>query len=57
MWRKTLYITEGQNRQLKELAAKAGVSRNEVIRRALDRYLKESAPKGHADRKDRPAQL
>jgi metal-responsive CopG/Arc/MetJ family transcriptional regulator len=57
MWRKTIYITEEQNRRLKELAAEGRASRNELIRRALDRYLeKRSAPDDHAGHKDRRAQ-
>jgi metal-responsive CopG/Arc/MetJ family transcriptional regulator len=57
MWRKTLYIIEEQNRRLKERAAQIGTSRNELIRRALDRYLeKASAQHKHPDPKDRPAQ-
>jgi hypothetical protein len=57
MWRKTLYIIEEQNRRLKECAAQIGTSRNELSRRALDRYLEEaSAQHEHPDPKDRLAQ-
>jgi hypothetical protein len=56
MRRKTLYITGEQNRGLKGLAAVAGVSRNELIRRALDQYLrKTSLLKGKPDASAPPA--
>jgi predicted transcriptional regulator len=41
--RKTLYITDEQNRRLKELAAEADLSRNVLIRRALVQYLKKAS--------------
>jgi len=54
MRRKTFYITEEQNRELKRLAAVAGVSRNEPIRRALGQYLKKTSfPKGKPGHEDR----
>jgi len=57
MYRKTLYLTEDQNRRLKQLAAEAGVSRNELIRRALNRHLEKTLlPNDDADRKGRPAE-
>jgi predicted transcriptional regulator len=56
MHRKTAYITEDQNRRLKQLATEHGVSRNALIRRALDRYLeKASLSEDPADQKDQPA--
>jgi hypothetical protein len=54
MRRKTVYITDEQNRDLKAFAAEAGVSRNELIRRALGPSLKKaSLPKRKPDGKDR----
>lgn len=39
MFRTTIWITEEQNKRMKELASQEGVTPSELIRRAIDIYL------------------
>jgi predicted transcriptional regulator len=53
MRRKTFHIREEQNRRLKDLAIEAGVSRNALVRRALDQYLEKiSVPNDNPGKND-----
>ena len=43
MIRKQVYITNEQNERIKALKNKTGAPESEIIRRALDEYIKKSA--------------
>lgn len=54
MKRKQIYIEEGQEVRLKELAADRGVSEAVLVREALDAYLQANEFKGFERMEDSP---
>lgn len=52
MVRKQLFVSEEQNRRIKERAAATGRSEGEVIRRGIDRELDDKTAEAEGDWKD-----
>lgn len=49
MIRKQIYLEEGMDDLIKEIAEKKDISQSEVIRRAVEKYISEEQKKGEVE--------